>query len=283
MNPRPPDHRTDPGRFRVLLLLPGLLFCPPLPPGASLVAQVLQTDLVASHRLPDSAAFGGVVRFDLSVEQQRNTVVTLGAGADLRANAGPDAVLLAAQAKRTYAGDLRVSNSGFGHLRYRMARAARAGAEFFTQAQWDGPRGMKHRFLLGGNLRYTIQRDSAGSLDAAAGVMYEGERWGYDGVEPADRPADPPIVVLGHARINTYLRFERRLAPGVGLLLMNYLQARPDGGLHEPRIASSARLTVEITSSLAFTAAFNSIYDFAPVVPIRNFYFDLTNGLAVRF
>jgi hypothetical protein len=101
-----------------------------------LQAQVLQTDIVSAYRETDSAkAFSGLFQFGLSVEQQLNTVVDLGVGADFQFNAGGDALILGSKAKRSYAGDLRVTNSGYGHLRYRVDRRAPFGTDLFTQYQ----------------------------------------------------------------------------------------------------------------------------------------------------
>ncbi len=263
----------------ILLLLLLLLL---VPQPFRLGAQVLQTDIISAYRDSDSSAFNALLQFNLSLEQQLNTVVNLGAGADLRWHAGDDAIILGSKAKRTYAGDLRVTNSGYAHLRYRRDRAARTGADLFTQYQWDGPRGMRSRTLLGANLRHGVLRDSTRSLDVAAGVMYELERWGYDGVAERDRPADQSAVSVRQPRINTYVRYQSGLTAGVSLLVMNYVQTRVDGRFDEPRIASSARLIVDVTESVSLTIAYNSIYDFAPVVPIRRFYFDIANGVAVR-
>jgi hypothetical protein len=250
--------------------------------GAGLDAQVLQTDVISSYRESDTTAFNALFQFNFSVEQQLNTVVNLGAGADFLWNAGDDALILASKAKRTYAGDLRVTNSGYGHLRYRREREAPAGVDLFTQYQWDGPRGMRNRFLLGGNLRVAVMKDSSGSLDVAAGLMYEFERWGYDGIAEPDRPADQSPVRVSHPRINTYIRFSRQLAGGVRCLFMNYLQARTDSRFDEPRIATALQFDIAISGSLSLVVSSNSIYDFAPVVPIRRFYFDVSNGIMLK-
>jgi len=249
---------------------------------APLFAQVLQTDVISSYREADTAAFNALFQFNFSVEQQLNTVVNLGAGADFLFRAGGDALILASKAKRTYAGDLRVTNSGYGHIRYQRDREAPAGIDLFTQYQWDGPRGMKNRFLLGGNVRYAVTKDSSGSFDVAAGLMYEYERWGYDGIEETDRPADQSAVTVSHPRINTYLRFSRRISDGVRILLMNYLQARTDSRFDQPRIATALRFDVAVTGNVSLTVSYNSIYDFRPVVPIRRFYFDITNGIMLK-
>ncbi len=251
-------------------------------PSAPVRAQVLQTDVISSYRETDTTVFTALFQFNLSVEQQLNTVVNLGAGADFLFNAGGDALILASKAKRTYAGDLRVTNSGYGHLRYKYDRAARGGVDLFTQHQWDGPRGMRTRFLLGGNARYAVTRDSSGSLDIAAGLMYEYERWGYDGIAESDRPADQSPVSVSHPRINTYLRFNRRISEGVRILLMNYLQARTDRHFDAPRIATAIQFDVAVTGSVSLTVSYNSIYDFGPVVPIRRFYFDIANGIIIK-
>lgn len=250
--------------------------------GTGLVAQVLQTDLISTYRGSDSGAFNALFQFNFSVEQQLNTVVNLGAGADFLWNTGADALILASRAKVTYAGDLRVTNSGYGHLRYRRNRVAPAGVDLFTQYQWDGPRGMESRFLLGGNLRYVLTADTSGSVDIAGGLMYEFEHWVYDGIAESDRPADQSPVRVSHPRINTYVRFTRQISNGFRLLLMNYLQARTDSGFDKPRIATALQFDIAISGNLSLTVSYNSIYDFAPVVPIRRFYFDISNGIMLK-
>jgi len=269
-----------------MTILRRLLLCAIVPllssQSARISAQVLQTDVISSYRGADTAGFTGLFQFAFSVEQQLNTVINAGVGADFLLNMESDALALASRAKGTYAGDLRVSNSGFGHLRYRRERRARLGVDLFTQAQWDGPRGMEVRYLLGGNVRYTIGKDTAGSVDVAAGLMYEYERWGYDGIAEEDRPVDQGAVRVSHPRINTYIRFNRQVSESLRLLFMNYLQARTDRGFDRPRIATSFLLDVAISGKVSLNVSYNSIYDFAPVVPIRRFYFELGNGITVR-
>jgi hypothetical protein len=141
---------------------------------------------------------------------------------------------------------------------------------------------MRNRYLLGANLRYRFGDDTSGSVDVAGGLMYEYERWGYEGIAKADRPSDQAPVIVSHPRINTYLRYYRKLGKAVGILLMNYVQARTGPGFDTPRIASAVHLVVDINDTVSLKVIYDSIYDFAPVVPIRRFYFDLSNGIAVR-
>jgi len=272
--------------FRFMMILRRVTLCAFIwmfvPPTACLRAQVLQTDVISSYRGTDTAAFNALFQFNFSVEQQLNTVVNLSAGADFLLNTGDDALILASKAKVTYAGDLQVTNSGFGHLRYKRNRAEPTGVDLFTQYQWDGPRGMKNRFLLGGNLRHILTADSSGLVDVAAGLMYEYENWVYDGIAESERPPDQSPVSVSHPRINTYIRFSRNISNGFRILLMNYIQARTDSRIDEPRIATALQFDIAITGNLSLTVAYNSVYDFSPVVPIRHFYFDISNGIMLK-
>jgi hypothetical protein len=281
--PRHDARTVRPGFSRVIL--PVVFLASSLAPGFSILrAQVLQTDIVSAYRDSDSAgAFSGLFQFGFSVEQQLNTVLDLGTGADFQLNAGNDALIFGSEAKLSYVGDLRATNSGYTHLRYRLDRHSPSGVDLFTQYQWDGPRGMRNRYLLGANYRYALWKDTSGSMDVAAGLMYEYERWGYAGIAAADRPSDQSPVINDHPRINTYVRYQRTLSRGVRLLLMNYVQARTDDHVGDPRIASSVHLVIDVNESLSLTVVYNSIYDFAPIVPIRHFYFDVANGIALKF
>lgn len=250
---------------------------------AEVSAQILQTDIISSFQKTDTTApLIALFQIGFSVEQQLNTVYEFETGSDLLYNFSADAIVLAAKAKLTYAGDLRVTNSGYGHLRYLFRRREQVGFDLFTQFQWDGPRGMKNRSLLGGNLRLNVRRDSMSSTDVAAGLMYEHEEWNYSGVKDEEKPADLSPVLVDHPRINTYVRYYRRFGPGVDMLLMNYVQTRLDEHFVEPRIATAVQLGFTISSRFSYTVSYNSIYDFAPIVPIRRFYFTLSNNLRYR-
>lgn len=247
-------------------------------------AQILQTDVISSFQTSDTTSpFTGLLNFGFSVEQQLNTVVEFSAGSDMVYSFSRDAIVLAAKAKRTYAGDLRVTNSGYGHLRYLYRRRRPLGIDGFTQIQWDGPRGMKNRFLLGANLRVNVVRDSSSSLDLAAGLMGEHEEWNYDGVERDRRPSDLSPVSVDHPRVNTYIRYFTRIGQGASLLLTNYVQSRTDTNFTRPRIATAVQLSLRVSDRFSFTVNYNSIYDFAPVVPIRKYYFTVSNELSFRF
>ncbi|HLB00570.1 MAG TPA: hypothetical protein VJO14_04220 [Bacteroidota bacterium] len=158
-----------------------------------------------------------------------------------------------------------------------------AGADFQLNAGEDALMlGSKARRTYAGDLRVELTRDTSGSVDIAAGLMYEFERWGYDGIAESGRPADQAPVSVSHPRINTCVRYSRRISPGVRFLFMNYRQARTDHRFDEPRIASSLFTGVAITDRISLPLAFNSICDFAPIVPIRHFYFDISNGIVVK-
>ena len=194
--------------------------------------------------------------------------------------------LLAAKLSNTFTsisgGNLQ--NAGYLHFRFRDNDTRKISPEYFTQYQWDDLRGMQNRYLFGCNLRYMVKESKAFDFYIGLGLMYEWEKWNYNGVAPKNLPAvHPAFIITRLLKINQYVKLSGKLFKTTELTFTNFIQARPDKYFNYPRIASFLQWNVPFSKKVSINLTYESIYDFLPVVPIRNYYFNYQSGLSVVF
>lgn len=175
-----------------------------------------------------------------------------------------------------------IQNSGFVHLRVRDDDHRKYFPEVFLQWQWDGILGMQKRILAGSNLRYMACKSSSFDLFLGLGAMYETELWSYDAVSSIEDPEVYPDVSTSKVRINQYVKAAFPIGKRVDIVLANFIQS-PAGNLSKPRIASSIAVNYRLIKGLGFAFFYDCIYDFAPVVPIDNYYYSFSSRLTIKF
>ena len=184
----------------------------------------------------------------------------------------------------TINGDEGIQNSGYAIIRYLYDYKKNFYPELFSQYQYDRERGMISRILFGVNIRSTIVRKEKIKLFLALGVMNENESWDYSGVPSERIPAiHDDEVSTEFVKTNVYVKFYHQLGEKSSFLTSFYVQFRPDLGLETTRFSPSATLNIHLVNDFYFTSTFSGIYDYAPIVPIDNFYWNFHNSLVYRF
>ena len=175
-----------------------------------------------------------------------------------------------------------IQNTGFIHFRYRDNDSRKFSAEYFTQYQWDNLRGMINRYLIGSNLRCRIRESKKMDIYLGVGLMYEWEKWSYSGVAadkmPLNHPAFQNTALL---KINQYVKLSTKLFQNTELTITNFFQARPDENIRFPRIADFIEWNIPLSKRVALNLHFQSIYDPAPIVPIRDFHYSYHTGFTI--
>lgn len=175
-----------------------------------------------------------------------------------------------------------LQNTGFVHVRYRDNDTRKFSAEPFTQYQWDNLRGMVNRYLVGSNLRIRIIETKPLDFYAGIGLMYEWEKWNFDGVDSTKLPALHPAFVKSELiKINQYFKIGIKVFKTTDLTFTNYFQARPDKHIVSPRIADFIQWNIPLSKKFSITFNFESIYDAAPIVPIQHFYYSYLTGVSL--
>ena len=175
-----------------------------------------------------------------------------------------------------------LQNAGYIHLRYRDNDTRRFSPEYFTQYQWDDLRGMKNRYLTGCNLRMKLKEGKQLDLYLGLGLMYEWEKWNFNGVAPDKLPlVHPDFIRTELLKINQYVKVSAKIFNTSEFTFTNFIQTRPDKYFKYPRVASFLQWNVSISKKVSVNLSFESIYDALPVVPIKNFYFNYKTGFTV--
>jgi len=175
-----------------------------------------------------------------------------------------------------------LQNAGFIHLRFRDNDTRRLSPEYFTQYQWDDLRGMVNRYLIGTNLRIGIIETKTLDFYAGIGLMYEWEKWNFDGVDSAKLPsAQPRYVNSALVKLNQYFKISVKLFKTTDFTFTNYFQARPDKHINTPRVADFIQWNIPLSKKFSINFNMESIYDAAPVVPIRHFYYSYITGVSL--
>jgi hypothetical protein len=175
-----------------------------------------------------------------------------------------------------------LQNTGFIHIRYRDNDTRKLSPEYFTQYQWDNLRGMVNRYLTGTNLRIRIKETKILDLYAGIGLMYEWEKWNFNGVDSARLPVmRPAFVKSALLKLNQYFKISIKLFKTTDFTFTNYFQARPDKHIGTPRIADFIQWNIPLSKKFSINLNIESIYDAAPIVPIQHFYYSYITGVSL--
>lgn len=230
-----------------------------------------------------SVVFKSIISLDAETAKQQNMVVDLASQIEAAmVFKNRDATVLSSKTGLTFNGSESLLNSGYFHLRHLHAFKNKVHPEYFCQYQWDAVRGMKNRLVGGMNVRFNVYVDSSLSVNLGTGLFYEDELWGYNSVPDYRLPLVTNDINNRFIKSNSYLRVRWEVG-SLTILFTNYLQLRPDSYFKYPRLATTFILLANLGNNLTWSFGFNSIYDFMPIVPIDNFYFNATNGLALTF
>jgi hypothetical protein len=247
------------------------------------VAQVLiiDRDNLAADSL-SRQKLSAFIGFGFNINKQKTTVFDLNQSSDIGYLFLDNALYFISNIKIVTSGANDLVNSGHLHLRYRWQRNKIIQPELFGQYQWEGARGMEERILSGVNMRLRLQHDTLGTVYFGLGLMYEHEKWNYTAVDTELLPAETSAVIVDRSKINSYIKITRSISPSAGFSIIGFVQAEPNENIKYPRIASSARLQLKVTTKMDFSVNYSNIYDLNPVVPIDKHFFSLGNSLVIR-
>ena len=175
-----------------------------------------------------------------------------------------------------------IQDLGYVHLRYRDNDSRKISPEFFSQFQWDHLRGMQNRYLIGSNLRLMFVESKSLDLYVGIGLMYEWEKWNFDGVDSNKLPIlHPKYIQTKLVKMNQYVKVSTKLFKTTELTFTNFIQARLNDQFVSPRIADFLQWNIPLTKKISINVNFDCIYDVAPIVPIKHYYYNYTTGFAI--
>jgi hypothetical protein len=262
--------------FQKLVFLIWLGIC------TSASAQILNIDRTGSVDTTGKRFFA-FIGLSASADKQKKDLVDVSSSGDF-SYLLPDSfvVVFKVSTDLTTNGSDVIQNAGFFHLRWRDNDSRILYPEVFTQFQWNGVLGMEQRKLIGSNLRWRTLRSPNNSMFMGLGVMYEQERWNFNGVPDSEIYDSLPDIQAKKWRINHYIKWSWRISDKTDFVLANFTQI-PVDKLNKPRIASNASVNFKFLKWLGFSVGYDSIYDLDPVVPISNYYYSLKGQLNLVF
>ena len=217
----------------------------------------------------------------LEVDKQQITLWDATNTAEFMLQKNKELFILAGSYRFTYNGPDDILNAGFIHLRYRHNYKNKFQPESFLQYQWDNKRGLEYRALTGMSLRYNFWRGDQWEFNAGLGLMYEEEKWNYDGVDTALHLANTTPIINRFIKINSYVRLDWKASANSDIAINIFLQTRPT--VFKPRIAPHIQWNINAGKHIGFSLSFSGIYDESPVVPINKFYYSISNSIQLKF
>jgi hypothetical protein len=147
--------------------------------------------------------------------------------------------------------------------------------EGYAQVNYDEPRRLDFRSVVGGGIRAGIVDSASLSLWVGTGYMFEHER--------LDLPdtASHPRSTSAH-RWSSYLASRFTAGTSMTIVATVYGQPRFDE-VADFRILSDVSLAAAITGALSFTVSFELRYDSRPPDDVASLDTELRNGISVAF
>lgn len=247
----------------------------------SVQAQIINIDKSDTSDYIKKPKFNFNFSTGLEVDKQQTTLWDATNTAEAMLQKNKDLFLFAASYRFTYNGPDDILNAGYFHFRYRSHYKDKFQPEPFAQYQWDNKRGLEMRYLGGANIRYNMWKGDKMEFNAGLGLMYEVERWNYDGVDSNKVPLDKTPITNKYIKLNSYVRMDWKPNSNNDIAINVFVQTRPNS--FHPRIAPHLQWNINAGKHVGFAVSYSGMYDESPVVPIHNFYFSLSNSILVKF
>ena len=251
---------------RILLCLPLVLGAAPL--GAQVNIEALRRDT-----LPPGLS--GALRATFSVKSGNVDLVQLALAGRSDLVTGRLATFLVGNTRIGFLDSTRFLSAGLLHVRQSYAVRPWLLPEWFAQVNYDEPRLINVRGLVGGGVRVRVADGGPARLWIGTGVMFEHER--LDLLRGAEHAARISVV-----RSSSYGALRLRAADHLALTMTIYLQpqlSRPE----DLRVIHEMAMSVAVTQAIAVTISFDLRFDSRPPDGITAVDLDLESGLAVLF
>lgn len=217
----------------------------------------------------------------MEIDKQKTTLYDATTTAELMLQKNKELFLFSSSYRFTYNGPDDILNAGYFHLRYRHNYKNILQPETFIQYQWDNKRGLESRVVAGANLRYNFFKGDKINFNAGLGLMYETERWNYEGVDSSKLPVNQTPITTKLIKINSYVRLDWKPNDHNEISFNIFIQTKPD--VFKPRIAPHVQWDIGAGKHIGFSISYSGIYDANPVVPIDHFYYSLSNSFFFKF
>jgi hypothetical protein len=190
--------------------------------------------------------------------------------------------ILLNQTDLAFNGKKAIENNGFIQIRFRDKDTRVVALDAFTQFQWNGILGMESRSLLGANCRINCLEKKKSDLYLCIGAFYELENWNTN-LSTYAYSNDLPLTIKRELiRLNTSAKFAFKLGDKVDFAGVNFIQFPLNGQFLKPRWAFDSNLYFEMSKKLNFIFHYDHNYDVYRVLPIDNYYYNVSLGIQLK-
>jgi hypothetical protein len=245
-------------------------------------SQIITIDRTDTSAYRKEAVWSGNVALALEIDKQSTTLFDASNFLDVSLQKNKELLIGSASNRFTNDGSTSFLNTGYVHLRWRHSYKDKLHPETFTQYQWDAQRGMVYRYLAGGNLRYNFWHRRKWEMTFGEGAFYENEQWNYTAVDSLKIPPQPIDQKVSRLRSNSYIKWEGSPSPNSDFAAVVFYQASYSD-FFRPRVSVRINFDVSVSKHFSLAVAYNGLYDAKPVVPIFNYYYNLSSGVAYKF
>ena len=247
----------------------------------SIFSQIISVDKADTLSYSHKAKWDGNISEGLEVDKQNTTLWDATNTADFSMSKWKNLFILSASERFTFSGPQDFLNTGYIHLRWKSHYKSKVLPESYVQYQWDDKVGMKYRYVAGENIRYNFIHKDKWDMAFGTGLLYENEKWDYEGVDTNTVHTKGPPVFVQKFKSSSYLKWEGNISSTTTLSTTVFYQGTFDNYL-QPRVSTTISLDAAVSSHVSFGIKFYGMYDANPIVPITNFYWSFSNSFTFK-
>ncbi|QKG80039.1 DUF481 domain-containing protein [Tenuifilum thalassicum] len=246
-------------------------------------SQVLHTESFAVI-LDTSKTIKGSFTPDFKFQNLKKDLLEFENTTDITFKFKGNAITIANKIELSKYGKETLLSGGFLYMEYRrIIEKRRLVLEPYAQMHWSDPRGLELKYASGFNFRYRLYYKNLIGMYIGSGPFYEFERWNYDGVPDELLPPNPQKIEKQDFKIGSYISFKWKTPINLDIDISLYHQSKLNEFFYTPRLASSSSIKYNFTDHLGLIVQYQTIYDYAPVVPIDKLFNVLSTTIEVSF
>ena len=225
----------------------------------------------------------GSVTPELKIQTQKRTLIEFTNMADIVIRMKRNSLSIANKIEFNKFGSEIFLSGGYVYAKFRENLDKHFSIEYFAQVHWAEARGLERRYAAGPTMRLKIVKNPDLGLFIGMGPMYEYEEWNYTAVPDDELPPDQTPIINQLIKNASYISYKHRFTEKIFVDMSFYHQARYNQLFSSPRLASSTRVSYQLTENLQALLMYQNIYDYKPVVPIDHWFHRVIATLAISF
>lgn len=225
----------------------------------------------------------GSVTPELKIQTQKETLIEFTNMADMAIRLKKNSLSIANKVEFSKFGSDVYLSGGYVYAKFRKNLDKHFSIEYFAQVHWAEARGLDRKYAVGPAMRLKIIKKPKVGLFFGTGPYFEFEEWNYNAVADENLPIDTTPITTNLIKNASYVSYKHQVLAKVFIDLSLYHQAQYDQLFTTPRLASSSRISYQLTENLQALIMYQNIYDYNPVVPIDNWFHRVIATIAVSF